>query len=366
MKRILHIIGSMDRAGAETMLMNIYRAIDRTKFQFDFIYFTNKISDYDDEIEELGGKIYRIIESNPLKRMKRIEKLLKDNKQWQTVHSHMLFSNAFHIYAAYRAGVRQRISHSHSTSDLSKSKLVAFLYQTISRRVQHKYTTDFIACGYEAAEFLFPKVKNVLVLPNAIDTEEFANIADNNKDYIKNKFNLSEDTLVLLQLGRLQPVKNHKFTLDIIEQLKNKTYGFKLFIVGQGELEQQLKEEVNKRSLRDYIEFLGVRTDIPYILAGSDIMLMPSLYEGFPVVLVESQASGVPALIADTISAEVDLGLKLVHFESLSTDPNTWADKTLKIIEKQKPSGKERIRVLSEQGFDISSNAEKLEKLYNN
>ncbi len=356
----------MDRAGAETMLMNIYRAIDRTKFQFDFVYFTNKRSDYDDEIEELGGKIYRIIESNPLKRMKRIEKLLKDNKQWQTVHSHMLFSNAFHIYAAYRAGVRQRISHSHSTNDMSKSKLVAFFYQSISRRVQRKYTTDFIACGHEAAEFLFPKVKNVLVLPNAIDTEEFAKIAEINKGYIREEFNLSDDTLVLLQLGRLQPVKNHKFSFEIAEALKDEKVNFKLFIAGQGELEEELKGVVAKKGLQSEVVFLGVRTDVPYLLAGSDLMLMPSLHEGFPVVLVESQASNVPALIADTIAYEVDLGIDLVYFESLSNSPKVWAKRISDIIKLSKPEKETRLNVLKHLGFDFSSNSQKLEQIYSN
>lgn len=220
MKRILHITGTMDRAGAETMIMNLYRAIDRSKFQFDFLSFSNKKGDFDDEIESLGGKIYRITEKNPFKRMKLTTKLLKQNKQWETVHCHTLFSNGFHIYAAYQAGVKQRISHAHNTSDLSKSKWIATLYHFISRKIQKKYSTDFVACGIAAGQFLFPNKKNVLIIPNSIDTQSFANIAERNQMYLKNEFNLDSNTKVILQLGRLTRVKNHKFSFEILNELK--------------------------------------------------------------------------------------------------------------------------------------------------
>ena len=153
MQRILHITGNMDRAGAETMIMNLYRVIDRKQFQFDFLYFTNKKCDYDDEILKLGGKIYRVLGKNPLDRMKKTIKLLKNNQQWDTVHAHMLFNNAFHIYAAYRAGVSQRISHSHSTSNSSKNKIVDKLYNSFSRNIQYSYSSILIfICSY--MEFL--------------------------------------------------------------------------------------------------------------------------------------------------------------------------------------------------------------------
>lgn len=365
MKRILHITGTMDRAGAETMIMNLYRAIDRSKFQFDFLSFSNKRGDFDDEIERLGGRIYRITEKNPFKRMKLTTQLLKQNPQWVTVHCHTLFSNGFHIYAAYKAGIKQRISHSHNTSDLSKSKWVATIYQFISRKVQQRYSTDFVACGVAAAKFLFPDKKDVIVIPNSIDTQNFANIAEQNASYLKNEFGLDEYTKVILQLGRLNRVKNHTFSFEIVEELKNRGIDFKFFIAGQGELKDELLELVKQKGLEKEVVFLGLRTDVAELLAGSDLMLMPSLHEGFPVVLVESQSVGVHALIADTISAEVDLEVNAVTFESLDKPVSDWVDRMINIFNQERMLKVERIRKLKDQGFDIYANAKKLEEIYN-
>src|SRR5690625_3630588 len=346
MKRILHITGGMDRAGAETMVMNLYRAIDRTKFQFDFLYFTNKECDFDQEIKALGGKIYRITEANPFKRMKATQKLLEQNPQWKTVHAHMLFSNGFHMYAAYKAGVKQRITHAHNTSDYSKSKLTAQIYQSVSRKVQKKHATDFVACGVEAGKFLFPYKAQVPVIPNAIDTQKFADTASQNKNYLKKEFDLKPDVLVLLQIGTFGPQKNHQFSIKIAEVLKKQNVKFKLFFVGRGPLQEVISDKVKSKGLEEEIKFLGVRSDIAELMGGADLMLMPSLHEGFPVVLVESQAAGLPALIADTISDEVDLSIELIHFESLDKEPKIWAKRIEQITSQKRISNTKRIDIL--------------------
>ena len=364
MKRILQVVGTMDRAGAETMVMNLYRSIDRTKFQFDFLYFTNKKCDYDDEIEFLGGNIYRIVEKNPIKRMLKTSSLLKENPQWQTIHCHTLFSNASHIYAGKMAGVKQRIAHSHNTSDLSKNKLVSNIYQWVSRIIQKKYSTDFVACGVEAGKFLFPGKSDVLILPNSIDVENFASIGSTHKNYLRNEFNLKPQTKIILQLGRLNKVKNHIFSFKVIEELRRKGIDFCFFIAGQGNLKDELEKEVKLRKLEEYVVFLGLRTDVPYLLAGSDLMLMPSLHEGFPVVLVEAQATGTPALISSSISSEVDLGVKAVYFESLESQPKVWAENILNVFGFNTLRDDDRINILKKNGYDIKTNTLKLEKIY--
>jgi len=364
MKRILHIVGGMDRAGAETMIMNLYRCIDRDKFQFDFLYFTNKGCDFDEEIKQLGGKIYRITATNPLKRMKATQDLLQSNPQWKTVHCHMLFSNAFRLYAGYKAGVKQRISHSHNTSDESRNKLVSKIYQGLSRKFQLKYATDFVACGVEAGKFLFPTIKEVPVIPNSVDVQQFADKAAQSKNHLKNEFSLAEDTLILLQLGRLSQQKNHDFSIEIAKALKDQKINFNLFFAGEGNLEEDIKTKVKAAGLNEQIKFLGLRTDIAELLGGSDLLLMPSLHEGFPVVLVESQAAGTPALIADTISSEVDLGVNLITFESLTASAKIWAEQISKSIVQGKSATKTRIDILKHEGFDIFANVKRLEKLY--
>lgn len=361
MTRILHIVGKMDRAGAETMLMNLYRNIDRTQFQFDFVVFSNEKGDFDAEIRELGGSIFPITAGNPVTRMLALRKFLK-NSTYQIVHAHMLFSNAFHMLAARRAGVKHRISHSHNTSSRPKGNIVDFLYHNFSRQLITFNSTFFIACGKAAGDFLFPYQDDVLILPNSVDTHHWAKVGINEKEYIRNTFNFNG--LKIIQVGRLEPVKNHIFTLKVAEHLKKEGVSFKVFIIGQGSLEMFLKQEVKDRNLEDVVLFLGLRTDIPQLMGGADVMLMPSLHEGFPVVLVESQAVGLPSVISSSIASEVDLGVGLVHFMPQNATPEEWVDTLSNNSLFGTLSVQNRIEQLKAAGFDIQQNAEKLTQIY--
>jgi len=365
MKRVLHIIGKMDRAGAETMVMNLYRTIDRSKFQFDFVCFSKDKGDYDDEIRSLGGEVFVITELNSIKRMFALKQFLENHPEYQIIHCHTLFSNAFHLWAAKKANVPNRIAHSHNTSDLSKNKFISTIYQGVSRKIIKKYATQFIGCGDVAAKFLFQNQKKVLLLPNSIDTNYFAEIGTDQNNYLNNLYQLDEHCLKIIQVGRLQSVKNHFFSIQIAKELKNKEINFKMFFVGQGNLYGDIKNEIELQNLTQEVLLLGVREDISKLMAGADVMLMPSLHEGFPVVLVESQSVGTPALIADTISPEVDLSVALIEFESLSGSLSTWIEKLILLKKKEKISKNIRLKKLEQQGFDIHTSAKKLVDLYN-
>lgn len=363
MRRILHITGCMNRAGAETMLMNLYRYIDRSLFQFDFVSFSPNRGDYDDEIEELGGRVFQILETNPIKRMRKLTQLLQTHSEWETIHCHTLFSNAFHLYAGYKAGVKQRITHSHSTSSSSKS-IISNIYHFVSRKIQAHYATHFVACGKDAGIYLFEDRKDVLIVPNSIDLFSYYKKGKAYKDYLRNQFKLTPESILILQLGRLENVKNHKFSIGVLKALKEKNVSSHFFIVGQGSMDKELKNKIIELDLEDQVHFLGLRNDVAEILSGSDIMIMPSLYEGFPVVLVESQATGTPALIADTISSEVDLGVGLIHYLDLKEYPKVWADAIVKISQDKEELKEEQLKQIEEKGFDVKSNVRLLEKIY--
>ena len=363
-KRVLHVIGKMNRAGAETMVMNLYRTIDRTQFQFDFVVFSKDKGDFDEEIIAMGGKIFPITEVNPIKRMLALKKLLFTNPEYEIVHCHTLFSNAFHLWAAYMAKVPNRIAHSHNTSDKSKTKLVGTLYQYISRKLIKKYATNYIGCGQAAANFLFPEQKEVMFLPNAIDTDYFAKIGETKKDYINNEFDLKQDCLKIIQVGRLQTVKNPFFSIQIAKELKNRKIKFNFLFIGQGDLYVTMKKKIESYNLEKEVCLVGVRKDIPELMAGADVLLMPSLYEGFPVVLVESQSVGLKGLIADSISSEVDLGVDLIEFESLISSASKWVDKLLDLKSKEEINKEIRIQKIAELGFDIHGSVSLLTNLY--
>lgn len=359
MKRILHIIGKMDRAGAETMLMNLYRHIDRSKIQFDFITFTNDKGDYNDEINSLGGKIIPIIAKNPIERMIKLQKFLKAHPEYEILHSHTLLNNAFNLLAARNAGVQHRISHSHSTSNEVNSKIKK-LYELWAKKTIQKLATHRIACGIEAAQYLYGTMDNVLILNNAIDLKKYADIAKTQKNYWDNV--LPHKGLKLIQVGRLTELKNHHFSLEIAKALKDKGFVFTLFIVGQGGLEDKIRNLIIEYELSEQVHLLGVRDDVPKLMAGADLMLMPSLYEGFPVVLVESQAVGLPTLVSNTVAKEVDLGLGLVQFLPID-NAEIWAEKVMNFA-KFSLSDEQILNTLSQQGFDIYQNAIALQQLY--
>ncbi|WP_227671595.1 glycosyltransferase [Psychrobacter sp. 72-O-c] len=360
-QRVLHIIGHMNRAGAETMLMNLYRHTDRTQIQFDFITFTGEPGDYDAEIIELGGKIIPVLADNPIGRMLKLQQFLEQHPEYKIVHAHMLLSNAFHLLAAKRAGVKNRISHSHCASN-GHSSSIKKIYEKWAFIVNRKLATYKISCGELAAEYLFGTTKDVLLLPNAVDIEEMIEVANKSRNYISQVFNESDLSLKILQVGRLNEAKNHRFTLEIAQELKACNVDFTIYIVGQGQLEEGLKQQVKDKSLQNEVKFLGVRSDVAELMASADYMIMPSLYEGFPVVLVESQTVGLASIISNQISAEVDLGLDLVEFLPLDS-AKPWAKRLLgsKGVCVSNDVIKDRLQL---QGFDVAVNAEKLTRLY--
>lgn len=357
--RVLQVVGKMDRAGAETMLMNLYRNIDHSQIQFDFVTFTDQKADYDAEIIELGGRIIPILANNPIERMLKLQRFLKNNPEYKIVHAHMLLSNAFHLLAAKGAGIKHRISHSHNTSSRQYSK-IGKLYKKWALIINRQIATDKIACGKLAAQYLFGTTKDVLILPNAVDIDSMIATANRSTDYIEDNFD--SNGIKLIQVGRLNEVKNHQFSLKIVEQLVKRKVDFTLYIVGQGPLEDELKQRVQQKSLTNHVKFLGIRTDITELMASADFMIMPSLHEGFPVVLVESQAVGLRSIISNKVSSEVDLGLGLVDFLPIeSTD--IWVDYLLK-PRSEKPTEKTVSCTLKKRGFDAVTNSQKLTQKY--
>ncbi|WP_209390151.1 glycosyltransferase [Chryseobacterium sp. RR2-3-20] len=360
MKRILHIIGSMNRAGAETMLINLYRVLDRDQYQFDFLYFTDKKCDYDDEIEKLGGKIYRVKSTGSVSRFWETYKFLRSNKQFYAVHTHTLLNNGFNVLGASLAGHQKRISHSHSTSNVSNNSFSSKIYFHLSKYLINTFSTGLIACGYEAGNYLFYKNKQFKYLPNAVNFDDFNHTHKSLRPY----FECDENTLLICQIGRFLKVKNHSFSIELAKYMDERNIDFKLIFVGDGVLRETMERKVKEYGLDSKVEFLGLRKDIPRILSSSDCMILPSLHEGFPVVLVESQVAGTPSLISTNVAKEVDLGVGLIQFEFLSSNFNLWVDKLQK-ISKLKKRDKCHLKVLEDKGFNTKSSLKQLLNYYN-
>lgn len=368
-KRILHVVSAMHRGGAETMIMNLYRNIDRKKVQFDFIVHSDKKGDYDDEIMSLGGRIIKcksLGSLGPIKYIKELSEIIKQNGPFQAIHSHTDFQGGFVALAAKKANISKRICHSHNTRWVANPNIKHKLQLTLFKEMIDKYATDYCACGVDSASFLFKKSKidsnKITYLNNAIEVEKFNASID--YDYLRKELNIKNDEMIIGHIGRFYEQKNHRYIVKIGRYLKNNNYKFKILLVGQGPLQQEIREMVNEYNLDENIKFLGVREDIPNLMKLFDVFLFPSFFEGLPVVLVEAQAAGLPCLISDSITKEVDMGVNLLNYLSIKDDIEKWIEEIKLIKDKQIPSYEERVLKIQKKGYEVKSNVDKILRLY--
>jgi glycosyltransferase EpsF len=327
--RVLHIVSAMNRGGTETLLMNVYRNIDKTKIQFDFISHRNETCDYDNEIESLGGKIYRIAslgQQGPLAYIRELQKIMKTNR-YAAVHSHTDYQSGFPALAAKLAGVKLRICHSHSNHQNKglKDKLV---FKALQAVIQYA-ATDYCACSKEAARSLFGEKKvikdQVHILKNGIEIGEFINVDENQS--VREELSIPNTMKIIGHVGNFSATKNQIFILKVLKILLDQDRNIVAVLVGDGPLRTSIEEESKKLGVYDHLRFLGVRADIARLMTSLDVFLFPSLYEGFGIVALEAQCAGTPCVASDTVPKTTDMGLNLISYLSLNEDLSVWVNK---------------------------------------
>lgn len=366
--RILHVLGSLNRGGAETMIMNLYRELDKTKFQFDFVIHTNEKGDYTDEILKLGGKIYSIPAYkvyNHFAYKKAWKEFLNQHKEYNIIHGHVRSTAAIYLKIAKKYGL-YTIAHSHSTS--SGKGIIAIIKNILQYRI--RYVADyFIGCSKESAEWLFgKKIANsdrCTILNNAIDTKKYL-YNENTREKLRKEFNIKKEDKLIGNVGRFSYVKNHKFLIQIFEEICKKSNNYKLILIGDGKLREEIEELVKRKKLEDKVIFTGVRKNINEILQAIDIIVMPSIYEGLPVALVEAQSASLPCLITDTITDEVDI-TELIYREKLREEPNVWANDIVDILNNfNRETVKDVELKIKKHGYDIETTTNNIETIYLN
>jgi glycosyltransferase involved in cell wall biosynthesis len=359
--RILHVVVNMDRGGAETLIMNLYRNIDRTKVQFDFL--TNKEGEFDPEILKLGGKIHRIpyiTDVGHFNYIKELDYFFYQHPNYRIVHSHLDKMSGLVLRSAKKAGIPFRISHSHNTS--SEGGLGARFYKWLVGQLIIKNATNFMACSHNAAKWLFKgNFNSTKILKNGIDTEKFT-FNQLIRDLVRKELNLDKDEFIIGHVGRFNRQKNHSLLVDIFYRYNKLNKSSVLILVGEGPLQIDIQKKVRDLKISHRVRFLGLRSDIDRLLQAFDVIVFPSFHEGLPVSLIEAQGAGLPCLISDTISKEVDLGLQLVEFLPLS-DINLWIQR-LKRISYESLNHRQKFFSLANQGFEIRETAINLEKFY--
>lgn len=364
--KILQYVSCMNRAGAETLLMNIYRNINRDKFEFHFISHTKEKCDYDDEIEALGGKVI-YLERPSLKNLNKYKKdfneVVKKNGPYRAIHAHMQLNNGLILKVAKDIGIKTRISHAHLNGDYSKNSFSRNCYRKYSKYLIRSNTTVNVSCSNESGKYLYDG-REFKLLKNAIDLNNF-NLGNKHNRYLNEELNLKNDIKIITHIGRFVQAKNHKFIIDIFSKVIEKNNNYRLILCGEGPLKEKIQELVKTKELSDYVYFLGVRDDINKILLGTDIYLMPSILEGLPVVLVEAQAAGVNCIISDNIPKECDMEMGLINYMSLNDNSNKWVNTILQLDFKF-IGFKERERFIIKKGYSLEENIIFLDDLYSN
>ena len=356
--RVLHVIAGMGSGGAENMIMNWYRNINRDLVQFDFLL-RSKENIYADEIESLGGKIYYTSEY-PKQYFRNKKETIQFFKQhaleYSAIHVHcnaLLYVNVFDIAKKY--GIKTRIIHSHSTN--TKNKLFELLHK-LNREKIHKKATHFFACSREAGQWAFKRKIEYKIIENGINVEKFRDNFDLGQ-IVKRDIGI-EGKFVLGHVGRFLDVKNHAFLLDVFEKVSKKREDAVLVLVGTGPLENIIKKEVHKRGLTDKVYFLGVRKDVEYIYSAMDVFVFPSKYEGLALALIEAQSNGLYALASNRIPKRCKIS-KNIKFLPI-TDSTIWMEEILKT--QKNFNRKDCWKEVLASGFNITASTKTLQDCY--
>lgn len=350
MKRLLCIVGSMNAGGAETFLMKMYRALDKSKYQMDFAVAGDGI--YDDEITQYGGKIYKITpkSSGVIKNFRSIQEIVKNNHYKSVLRVSQNSLSALELFAAKLGGAEIRGYRSSNSNTVSGTKREIIAHK-LCMWMPRLFANIRFAPSTEAAEYMFGKecveCGKAVLLHNAIDTSIYQ-FDSAEREKVREELGIAEE-FVVGHVGRFNQQKNHEFLIDVFFEIKKVRNDAKLILCGKGEKEQEIRNKVEKLGLRDSVLFLGVRTDIPAILSAMDVFVFPSFYEGMPNTIIEAQATGLPCYVSDKVTKEARV-TDLVTYLSIERSPVEWAKVCSNQINLNRTKYKD---ILKAEGYDI-------------
>lgn len=368
--KVLMVGGAMNVGGQENQIVNVIRYADKNQFQIDF---TTTVENpfYRQEIESLGGKCIKIPDMDwtcPWVYCKELSRVIKEGK-YDIVHGHELFHTGITLMIAAKAKVPIRIAHSHSGSDGNGTgrTFVRRIYNYLMKHMILHYATELIACSTSAGEFLYGKeslnAENYHLIFNSVDTEKFM------EPYGKmGSLCIEKNWKSVLHVGHMIPLKNQDFLVDIAEVLKKKGSKIRIYSVGPGDEKYiaYVKDKIKKKKLENQMVLLGLRKDVPDLMKKADAFVLPSRYEGMPLVMIEAQASGLPCVAADTFSREVDFGTNQIHWMKLEEGAEAWANALVAATNKSRAKKRDVMNAIQEKGFDSKLFAEKIFDVYEN
>lgn len=370
MIRVAQILGKMNGGGVEQVVMNYYRAIDREKVQFDFFLFKGSKYCPVEEIKALGGRLFVLPTfRHPLKYLKVLRRLLEENG-YDIVHCHLNTLSFLPLLAAKQAGVKTRILHNHSTSG-GVREWHRNLAKTMLKPLAKKDATDYFACSELAARWLYgsravvpldeqeiPGVKRVRIMPNAIDTQKYS-FSEENRREMRRELKIPASMQVFGHVGRFCPQKNQSFLVDIFKEIHAQSKNSCLVMAGTGEDMELIKARVIAAGLSDCVVFAGQLSSTERFYSAIDCFLLPSNYEGLPVVGIEAQTAGLPCLFSDRVTSEAKI-TGSAQFLPLGNAAD-WACAALCCCGTGNKNAAEQVAA---KGYDIHKAAEKLTDFY--
>ena len=359
MIRVLHIVTSLgNTSGVINFIMNYYKNIDRSKVQFDFLYFYDVDNSMEKEIVEMGGKVYKIGIPKKKKKFFNTINLFFSKNKYDIIHCHPIFGSFFFGKTARKNGVKTIIQHSH-TSKYGKNIISSFRNKLLFL-YSKKNITDFAACSKNAAKLLGNKTGKFKteIFKNAIDISNYS-YSDSKRDKIRNEFNINSDDFVIGHIGRFSVEKNHEWLIDFFADFLNKKDNSKLFLVGRGPTKNNIEKKVKELGIEDKVIFAGIRNDINDILSAVDTFILPSKFEGLGIVAVEAQAAGLVTICSSGVPDDILITKNSIKFNL------TCKDRIIDyIIEKNGIRDLHTEDLLSKAGYDIKSSALKLQNFY--
>lgn len=356
--RILQVLTIMNRGGAETMIMNYYRHVDRSKVQFDFLVHREERGAYDDEIETMGGRIYRIPPIyHHFAHKKAVKSFFLAHPQYQIVHGH-IGELGYYIYKkAKERKIPVIIAHAHNSSCDRNWK---WPIRSILKHLIRPHFTYAMTCGIEAAKWLFGTklASKAFMLNNSIDVQLYT-FNERTRKSVRKEMGWSS-RFVIGDVARFSHQKNHIGLLSIFKAVVEKRPDSLLVLIGDKiELYESIKNQALEMGVIDNIQFLGVRTDVPKLMQGMDVYCSPSLFEGLSVSMIEAQASGLKVVTSNRVPEQVALIPELLSFIPLEAPPQTWVNEILAPYSRHDTSNK-----IKQTGFDIETNAAWLQDFY--
>jgi glycosyltransferase involved in cell wall biosynthesis len=370
-KRILHVVGSMNRGGVETWLMHVLRRNDSQRYQMDFLVHTDESGAYDAEARAHGSRIIHCPHaSRPASYAINLRKILRQYGPYDVVHSHVHHYSGYVLRLACRAGVPMRIAHSHLDTAPADTHagLSRRMYLTLMTTWIDRYATVGLGSSAQAAAALFGRAWSAhprrSVLYYGIDLRPFRSPID--PIQVRAELGIPPKAYVVGHVGRFDPQKNHDFFVDIAAAITRRDRDAYFLLVGDGPLRDAVQQKVASLGLADRFVFTGVRSDVATLMMGAmDVFLFPSLYEGLGLVVLEAQAAGLPTVLSDTIPPEVEVAADLTQRLSLSQRASDWASTVVGLRGDTTPQERENaLRALETSHFNIETATRCLQSVY--